>query len=626
MSPAATPHSSVPRGVAANLAFRGYVLLRCKYDRKFRKFVVKLCRDDILFFINTFVWQFNPNAIGQGSTENGPFVTWGVQEEAVEEILYCIRHRKDLAIEKSREMGASWLCLIVMTWFILFHRYKKFLCVSKDESSVDSPDFDSLFWKIDYILEHLPKWLKPSIRRVKLRITNKEFKSAITGVASTADAGVGGRATAIFGDEFSLHKHDFAFLKHTANTTGCRIFNGTHRGSGTALAAITDAENPLSSVIRKFRMHWSRHPDKAEGAYHYDNVTQKVVPHDPLYEYPPDFKFDTSGKPTGGPFPGLRSPWYDDMCLRMGSDRAIAMDLDIDVLGSVETLFPPVFIKTLIDKYAREPDWQGDLELNGDGTLLFNERRGGPLKLWQRTDKEMRPEPAPYVFGVDPSHGTGATPSCVSGMNARTGEKVFQYASAGIEPTPLGYLMVAVCRHWKDQDHTGANLIWEIQGPGATFGKRIIESGYRRLYYRTDEHRISNKPISDSPGWSSEAKSKYNLIMGYKDGLKGSEKGRCLNHSRESLLDCLKFSFVPSGMIEHSGEASKENYSGARINHGDMVIADALAWKYTLELKRLATLAPDGQPEEIKVGSLAWRKLLRDNTPVGSSPGRPWAN
>ena len=621
MTTAERYHLYVPKEPAANVLFRRRLLRRCRNEPKFRRAVLEMCRRDIVFFTDVFVWQFNPNAIGEGSFENGPFITWDLQEELVEEILYCIQERRDLVIEKSREMGASWLCLIVMVWFTLFHRYKKFLCVSKDADAVDSADADSLFWKIDFILEHLPDWLKPKISRVKFRISNKGYKSAITGVASTGDIGVGGRATAVFVDEFSLIKKDFQVLHHTANTTGCRIFNGTHRGTGTALAKITDPESPTAAFIRKFKMHWSRHPDKVAGAYHYDSETQAVVPHDPLYEYPADFAFDTSGKPAGGPFPGLRSPWYDFMCGRMDSGRAVAMDLDIDVSGSVEQLFPPLLIKTLISKYAQEPDWVGDLLVDDDGrTLRFSERAQGPLKLWTRLDRESRPQPAPYVFGVDPSHGTGATPSCVSGLNGRTGEKVFQYVNPHIEPTPLAHLIVAVCNWFKDQDNAGAHLIWEIQGPGATFGKRVIESGYRRVYYRTDESKVRIK-VSENPGWNSEAKSKDNLLVGYRDGLRGGREGRFLNRSKEALADCANFNFTASGHVEHSGEASPDNNSGARINHGDLVIADALAWKFCVELKRLVGLSPDGKVEEIKSGTLAWRRLFVQN----ESSRRPWA-
>lgn len=226
-----------PRSLRLNRFFRAWLLKRCLQNKRNRACILERCTHDILFYINTFVWQYNPNAIGEASQEIGPFLTWDFQDVAVKMILDCIRDRKDLLILKSREMGASWLCLLVMDWFLLFLKYKKFLMISRNAEAVDRPnDSDCLFWKLDFVHDHLPTWLVETqcggpLDRKKFNYWNDKKKSAVTGQASTGSAGVGGRATGMFIDEFPRVKEDYDVLHSTANTTGCRIFNGTFQGA-----------------------------------------------------------------------------------------------------------------------------------------------------------------------------------------------------------------------------------------------------------------------------------------------------------------------------------------------------------------------------------------------------------
>ncbi len=123
-----------PRGMDANRRYRARLLAWVGRNKERREQVLKRCREDILWYVNTFVWQFNPNAIGEGSREMGPFVTWEVQDQALRMIMDCIPLRKDMVVEKSREMGATWLFLIAGDWLCLFGERKKVLMISKSAS------------------------------------------------------------------------------------------------------------------------------------------------------------------------------------------------------------------------------------------------------------------------------------------------------------------------------------------------------------------------------------------------------------------------------------------------------------------------------------------------------------
>jgi hypothetical protein len=151
----------------ANLRFRLNLLLLCKGSRRRQAAIKEACRQDVLFYVNTFVFQFNPNKKGMESVM--PFIAWDFQERALvgrpettgtRGILWCYEHDRSAVIEKSRKMGATWLFLIVQDWVALFHPYFQSLNISRSAEAVDDKSPNSLFWKMRYMHENLPDWLK----------------------------------------------------------------------------------------------------------------------------------------------------------------------------------------------------------------------------------------------------------------------------------------------------------------------------------------------------------------------------------------------------------------------------------------------------------------------------------
>lgn len=596
----------MPKPLLENLKFRRFILTRAAKSKRLQTALLDVCRNDFFLWVNCFVLQFNPNTIGTASPEIGPFVTWEFQEDAAREILAAIETRKDLVIEKSREMGASWLCLLILTWFYLFHPWKKFLVISRSEEAVDKPDDpDSLFWKIDFVLEHLPAWMTAGSKRRKKGYKHLHNKSTIIGQASTGKAGVGGRATAMFIDEFSQIREDYEVLQRTSDTTSCRIFNGTHVGLETAFYNLTNPSQTSLLAVKKLVMHWTQHPDKRRGLYRYDAENNKVEILDKSYAWPPNYDFQKDGRPTGGPHPGVRSPWYDDQVGRKGSARAVAMDLDIDPRGSVSQFFDPFLIRNLIGTYAAAPDWEGDLLFEEDSgqPIRLQHRLGGPLRLWCPLHGD-KPAPGIYAFGCDVSTGEGASPSCASGGKWPEGEKVVEYASAFIEPGMFGAMMVALCRLFAQADGTAARLAWEIAGPGLTFGKKVVQLGFGNIYYREVNPVAAGGKQSETPGWLSTPSSKPVLLRDYLEGLRTRQ---FLNRSERALDETLAFKYTKTGGIEHGGESSVDDPTGARVNHGDLVIADSLCWRL---LRAMGKVGKKKEETEVKYGSLAWRREL----------------
>lgn len=595
----------VPKERQANLRYRLKLLKLCQGNRLNQKAVLHACKVDLFFYVNTFVLQYNPKQVGG---ELGPFILWDFQEEALRatiERLFVQRRR--ILWEKSRELGATWLALILFDWMGLFHDWKKFFAVSHSEDAVDRPDDpDTLFWKVNFMHRHLPDWLSRDVSKRKLGFHYPATRSNFNGAATTERSGVGGRATALMLDEFSKHRKDREILGQTADT-GPALIIGTHYGVGTAFYEISQMETTAKIV-----MHWSQHPEKKKGLYRYDHRTNKVEVLDKSYVYPEGFKFVMNGKPEGGPFPGLRSPWYDAECLERANTRDVAMHLDINPQGSVSQFFEPLVIRDLKVTCCVPPYWEGDVTLDRDTGRpeCLSRRKGGPLKLWCHLDQRGCPPLGKYFVGSDISEGGGGSNSCLSIVDgtdgtARYGEKVVEYVNPRISVDDFALVSTALCWLFADPNGNPALLAFEMQGPGLRYWKKIEEgTRFRHVYYRRDE-LVEYGKITDRPGWVPDPKSKRLTLEDYRSAL---ANGRFINRSELALDECLLFQYSPDGnRVYHSGELSQADPSGAGGNHGDRVIADALAWK-------LCKGRGSAVREKLRMGvpllSLQWRRDL----------------
>lgn len=603
-------YKQVPKQTEKNYEFRRDILKRASKDKAFQKGVIEACEQDLLFWINTFAWQFNVKKAG---CEVAPFITYPFQDrslvfgdkkkdelsilQAVEWVNPEIRGQIgcDLLIEKSREMGISWEIILAFDWMYLFHRNKSFIMVSLSADAVDKPgDPKSLFWKLDFIHDHLPDWMvKPRVHRRKFSLDNPVNGSTIVGEASTGRIGVGGRATAILIDEFSQIKEDFEVFHRTADVSNCRIFNFTHTGIGTCAYEISHTD--AGKGIRKQIIHWSEHPDKNAGLYRSDGGKGVPIVIDKKYKFPRDFEFVLDGSPSG-PYYGIRSPWYDFEVKRRGSPQAVAMDLDIDPMGSSKQFFGEELIRQLKTLCVAPVEYDLEYDRRTGVPVRLVARKGGLIRCWCPL-QDGKPAYGFYGAGIDVSAGQGATPSCLTMSHGETGSKILEFCDANIEPRPFAVLAVALCRLFH-----GAKLAWENRGPGTTFGKvAFTELRYVNVYYRTDELDFTReKRDFTKPGWAPESGNKRRLLEEYRTGL---STGQFTNKSVRSFDELRAFSYDQRGNVVHGKEKKSSDPSGANENHADLVISDALSYKMVKDIcKHLVAAEMVALPN-----SVAWR-------------------
>jgi len=551
----------VPKNPKKNLAFRREIIKLCLGNDEYAKEIRRTCKKDILFYLNTFAWTYNPK--NKPGFKVLPVITYeSYQDYAIVEMNRCINDGVDFVGEKSRDMGVTWILIWVFAHKFHFFDMESLLMVSRNEKYVeDKGNPKALFWKFDFHFENLPIFMRPVIENTNMHRENLLNGSKVDGESTTGDVARGDRRTVIGCDEFAAVKEGYEVLRSTRDATDCRIFISTPKGSSNAFYDVTQLQG-----ISKVSIHWTLHPEKAKGLYWFVDGRLEII--DKNYPFPADYNFINRGDNK------LSSIWYDIQRKRCVSDTEAAQELDIDYIGSGKGFFDGDFIKTkYIPNHCCAPWFEGELIIDDEDTLEchFEERAGGRLKLWMNIGNHGCPsEDISFGMGADISAGTGASNSVLSFGNLRTGEKLGQWTDNKTSPEKLAKVAVCLAKFLNR-----AFMIWEMNGPGHIFANKVLDFyKYDNIYYRQNDTSITKK-VSDLPGWWNVGDAKLVLLGIYRNAL-ASEK--FINHCEISMLETLQYVQTPSG-VEHSAIANKIDDSESKKHHGDMVISDALLQK-----------------------------------------------
>ena len=259
----------VPKRIGANLEWRAKLLADAADDEGYQKDLYTACAISPLFWINAFCWTYRQKitdpATGRdrpvtGNEAHVPFVTWDIQDEAINSLERCMDIQgeydggQDALIDKSRDMGATWIIVAMFHHPWLFVDNVNLLWVSATASDVDmhpTTNPDTIFYKHDYINFWLPDWMRPPVHRRNMHIDNKLRGNSLDGEATTANVGRGGRRTAIGFDEFAAVEDGDGMLSASSDTTSCRVFNSTPKGPGTAFTRIRNATLAGDKIVFK---------------------------------------------------------------------------------------------------------------------------------------------------------------------------------------------------------------------------------------------------------------------------------------------------------------------------------------------------------------------------------------
>ena len=118
--------------------------------------------DNPVDFINHWCDTYDPRKAGSKTPAKGPLVLFQRQDELVEFLLACLRGEEAGLIEKSRDMGATWVCCAFSVWLWLFWPGSAVGWGSRKEALVDRiGDPDSIFEKMRMLITGLPPVFMP---------------------------------------------------------------------------------------------------------------------------------------------------------------------------------------------------------------------------------------------------------------------------------------------------------------------------------------------------------------------------------------------------------------------------------------------------------------------------------
>lgn len=265
-----------PKTIKENYEYRAELLYKSSYDPDLKSAIKAQCEEDILFWINTFCWTFDPRPGNQQKLgyddANLLFITWDFQDKYIHWLQEKIGLGENGVVEKSRDMGVSWITLAVFQHYWQFGGAgNDFRLGSRKEDFVDKiGEMDALFPKLRYMIKRQPKWLlpegfNPEKHMSFMKIKNPQTESTITGESNNQYFGTGGRKKAVFYDEFAKWEHtDESAWQSASDVTDCKIAVSSANGRSNHFYRLRSQK---AGKVDVYRIHWSSHPLKDRAWY-----------------------------------------------------------------------------------------------------------------------------------------------------------------------------------------------------------------------------------------------------------------------------------------------------------------------------------------------------------------------
>ena len=305
-----------------------------------QEYIKRRCKKDPLYFINNFVYTLSFSDKNP-SGKLMKFKLYDFQESFINELTWSFQNKQDIVLDKSRDMGVTWLNVSWDVWAWLFLDNFQCLWGSKKEDDVDSGgNPKTMFGKADIILQNLPSFLlpkgwEPYNHRNFMRMKNPENGNIISGESANPHFSRSGRFSKIFLDEFAFWEFAEAVWSATGDSSRYRVIVSTPHGMSNMFADIRFGGN-----IKHIEMHWRLHPEKGKDAW-YDEAQLR-----------------------------WRSPWYDKEIKRRltskdASIKNIQQELDISYIQSGDPVFPAATLTRYLIK-QRHPIFGENYAIGAD--------------------------------------------------------------------------------------------------------------------------------------------------------------------------------------------------------------------------------------------------------------------
>ena len=252
----------------------------------------------------------DPRNVERGLPALAPFLLFPRQEEWVNWFMDRWKRREPGLVDKSRELGLSWLTICLAATVCLFNDGVVAGFGSRKEEYVDKKgDPKSLLWKGRQFITHLPDEFRGDWNERKhspyMRIEFPKTGSVIAGESGDG-IGRGARTSFYIVDESAWIPRADLIDASLSQTTNCRIDVSTPRGMNNPFA-----RKRFGGKINVFTLHWRDDPRKDDA-------------------------------------------WYAKMIHDIDDPVVIAQEIDLDYAASVEgILIPAAWVQASIDAHIK---------------------------------------------------------------------------------------------------------------------------------------------------------------------------------------------------------------------------------------------------------------------------------
>ena len=290
---------------------------------------------------------YDPRNAGQeGKLTRMPFILFKRQVEFVEFLQSMVKSQTNGLIEKSRDMGATWLCGAFSVWLWLYQPGAAIGWGSRKEDLVDTlGDPDSIFEKMRMLIEHLPRQLwpvgfNPKAHMTYMKIINPQNGASITG-ESGDNIGRGGRKLIYFKDESAHYERPEKIEAALGDNTNVQIDISSVNGLGNVFhrkrEGGVDWDVEVGAVKGKtnvFVMDWSDHPAKTHEWY--EVRRQKAIDDGLMHVFAQEVDRDYSGAVEGVVIPAIWVKAAIDAHIKLGFDDSGPWGAGLDVADPEE--------------------------------------------------------------------------------------------------------------------------------------------------------------------------------------------------------------------------------------------------------------------------------------------------
>lgn len=228
------------------------------------------CERSKVYFVNNWMWTYDPRT----EDKHLPFILYPFQEDSLSWIDERYANQEIGVIEKTRDMGITWIVTVWALHQFLFVPGFSALFGSRAEMLVDDNSVDSIFGKLRYNLYKLPQFLVPNMRipikkgrktiepDTKLSLINTTNENEMTGQSANKNFARGGRRSIVFIDEYAFVDQSDSIWKAVSQVANCIIPLSTAHGKGNMFYILRSNKN-----IPRLTLHRKLHPNKTDEWY-----------------------------------------------------------------------------------------------------------------------------------------------------------------------------------------------------------------------------------------------------------------------------------------------------------------------------------------------------------------------